>query len=338
MIPLRGFKVQGSDARSVLRALIETEMSVSTSAMSITVRNLTKLYGARPAVSNVSFNVEPGEVVGFLGPNGAGKSTTMKILTGYLPPTEGSVLVCDQEVSQHRSVRKAIGYLPEHNPLYLDMYVHEFLNFVGKVYGIHGAELKKRVGEIVERCGLTLEQNKKIEMLSKGYRQRVGLAQALLHDPQVLILDEPTTGLDPNQIVEIRQLIKSISANKTVLFSTHIMQEVQALCDRAIVINKGSIVADERIKDLMSRNAGVGTFIADFETPIDMNELKGIEGVSEVTLLSPTSFKILSSSGSDLRPAIFRFAADRNLSLLGLRQEENSLEAVFRDLTKSPAA
>jgi ABC-2 type transport system ATP-binding protein len=262
----------------------------------------------------------------------------MKILTGYLPPTEGSVLVCDQEVSQRRSVRKAIGYLPEHNPLYLDMYVHEFLNFVGKVYGMRGADLKKRVGEIVERCGLTIEQNKKIEMLSKGYRQRVGLAQALLHDPQVLILDEPTTGLDPNQIVEIRQLIKSISANKTVLFSTHIMQEVQALCDRAIVINQGSIVADERIKDLMSRNAGVGTFIADFETPIDLNEMKRIDGVSEVTSLSPTSFRIVSGSGSDLRPAIFRFAADRNLSLLGLRQEENSLESVFRDLTKSSAA
>lgn len=308
--------------------------------MSITVQNLTKLYGPRPAVRNISFSVGPGEVVGFLGPNGAGKSTTMKILTGYLPPTEGSVLVCDQEVSQQSEVRKKIGYLPEHNPLYLDMYVHEFLNFVGKVYGIRGSELKKRVGGIVEKCGLTIEQNKKIEMLSKGYRQRVGLAQALLHDPQVLILDEPTTGLDPNQIVEIRQLIKSISANKTVLFSTHIMQEVQALCDRAIVINHGVIVADDRVKDLMSRNAGVGTFIADFETAIEINDLSSIEGVTEVRALSPTSFRIISGTGTDLRPAIFRFAADRNLSLLGLRQEENSLESVFRDLTKketSPA-
>lgn len=222
--------------------------------MSITVRNLTKLYGTKPAVNNISFSVAPGEVVGFLGPNGAGKSTTMKIMTGYLPPTEGSVMVCDQEVARQRSVRKSIGYLPEHNPLYLDMYVHEFLHFIGKVYGIHGAELKRRVAETVERCGLTIEQNKKIEMLSKGYRQRVGLAQALLHDPQVLILDEPTTGLDPNQIVEIRQLIRSISTNKTVLFSTHIMQEVQALCHRAVIINKGEVVADDTIDNLLARS------------------------------------------------------------------------------------
>ncbi|HZY80041.1 MAG TPA: gliding motility-associated ABC transporter ATP-binding subunit GldA [Cyclobacteriaceae bacterium] len=306
--------------------------------MSITVRNLTKVYGSRAAVDNVSFQIGRGEVVGFLGPNGAGKSTTMKILTGYLPPTEGSVLVCDQEVSQQRSVRKTIGYLPEHNPLYLDMYVHEFLDFVGKVYGIHGSSLKKRVAEIVEQCGLTIEQNKKIEMLSKGYRQRVGLAQALLHDPQVLILDEPTTGLDPNQIVEIRQLIKSISANKTVLFSTHIMQEVQALCDRAIVINKGTIVADATIKDLVSRNEGVKIFVAEFETPIATTDLLEIEGVDDVQELTPSSFKLITNSGTDIRPSIFRFAADKNLSLLGLRQEENSLESVFRDLTKSPSA
>lgn len=306
--------------------------------MSITVKNLTKVYGSRAAVSNVSFTVAPGEVVGFLGPNGAGKSTTMKILTGYLPATDGSVLVCGQEVSQQRSVRKAIGYLPEHNPLYLDMYVHEFLNFVGKVYGIHGSDLRKKVADIVERCGLTIEQNKKIEMLSKGYRQRVGLAQALLHDPQVLILDEPTTGLDPNQIVEIRQLIKSISTNKTVLFSTHIMQEVQALCDRAIVINKGSIVADATIKDLVAGTEGVSSFIADFEEPLPVADLMSIDGVTEVIEISSASFRISSDKGTDLRPAIFRFAADRNLSLLGLRQEENSLESVFRDLTKNPTA
>jgi ABC-2 type transport system ATP-binding protein len=306
--------------------------------MSITVKNLTKVYGSRAAVSNVSFTVAPGEVVGFLGPNGAGKSTTMKILTGYLPATDGSVLVCGQEVSQQRSIRKAIGYLPEHNPLYLDMYVHEFLNFVGKVYGIHGSDLRKKVADIVERCGLTIEQNKKIEMLSKGYRQRVGLAQALLHDPQVLILDEPTTGLDPNQIVEIRQLIKSISTNKTVLFSTHIMQEVQALCDRAIVINKGSIVADATIKDLVAGTEGVSSFIADFEEPLPVADLMSIDGVTEVIEISSASFRISSDKGTDLRPAIFRFAADRNLSLLGLRQEENSLESVFRDLTKNPTA
>lgn len=223
--------------------------------MSITVRNLTKVYGHKPAVNNISFSVAPGQVVGFLGPNGAGKSTTMKIMTGYLPPTEGSVTVCDQDVSSSRTIRRSIGYLPEHNPLYLDMYVHEFLNFVGKVYGIRGADLKRKVADTVERCGLTIEQNKKIETLSKGYRQRVGLAQALLHDPEVLILDEPTTGLDPNQIVEIRQLIKSISANKTVLFSTHIMQEAQALCHRAVIINHGVLVADDTIDNLLARSS-----------------------------------------------------------------------------------
>jgi ABC-2 type transport system ATP-binding protein len=223
--------------------------------MSISVKNLTKVYGNKPAVNDISFSVAPGEVVGFLGPNGAGKSTTMKIMTGYLPPTRGTVMVCDQEVSHKKSVRKIIGYLPEHNPLYVDMYVHEFLHFVGKVYGIHGAELKRKIADTIERCGLTIEQNKKIEMLSKGYRQRVGLAQALLHDPQVLILDEPTTGLDPNQIVEIRQLIKSISANKTVLFSTHIMQEVQALCHRAVIINQGQVVADDTIDNLLARSS-----------------------------------------------------------------------------------
>jgi ABC-2 type transport system ATP-binding protein len=306
--------------------------------MSISVKNLTKVYGQRAAVSDISFSVAPGEIVGFLGPNGAGKSTTMKIMTGYLPPSSGIVRVCDEEVSQQKSVRRKIGYLPEHNPLYLDMYVHEFLSFVGKVYGIKGTELKKRVGEMVERCGLTVEQNKKIESLSKGYRQRVGLAQSLIHDPSVLILDEPTTGLDPNQIVEIRQLIKSISSNKTVLFSTHIMQEVQALCDRAIVINKGQIVADDQIRNLLSKNEGVSTFIADFETPIAADDLRSIAGVTNVIAISELSFRVISSAGMDLRPELFRFAADRKLSLIGLRQEENSLESVFRDLTKNPAS
>jgi ABC-2 type transport system ATP-binding protein len=306
--------------------------------MSITVKNLTKLYGQRAAVSDISFSVAPGEIVGFLGPNGAGKSTTMKIMTGYLPPTSGTVHLFDEEVSQQKSVRRRIGYLPEHNPLYLDMFVHEFLTFVGKVYGLKGSDLKRRVREMVERCGLTVEQNKKIESLSKGYRQRVGLAQALIHDPSVLILDEPTTGLDPNQIVEIRQLIKSISSNKTVLFSTHIMQEVHALCDRAIVINKGQIVADDQIKNLLSKTAGVSTFIADFESPIVADDLRTIAGVTDVVAISELSFRVTSSTGADLRPELFRFAADRKLSLIGLRQEENSLESVFRDLTRNPTA
>ncbi len=302
--------------------------------MSITVRHLSKVYGSRPAVNDISFSVAPGEIVGFLGPNGAGKSTTMKVMTGYLPPSSGSVLVCDQEVSQNPAVRRHIGYLPEHNPLYLDMYVHEFLRFVGKVYGLRGAQLTQRVAEMVERCGLTVEQNKKIESLSKGYRQRVGLAQAMLHDPQVLILDEPTTGLDPNQLVEIRQLIKSISADKTVLFSTHIMQEVHALCDRAVVINQGKIVADDQIKNLLAGQEGVATFVAEFDVEVPIDELAAIEGVNTVALVSARVYRLVSSQGMDLRPAIFRFAADRKLSLLGLRQEENTLESVFRELTQ----
>lgn len=305
--------------------------------MSIVVKDLTKTYGHRVAVHHVSFSVNPGEIVGFLGPNGAGKSTTMKIMTGYLPPTLGTILINNEEVVDNPGIRKSIGYLPEHNPLYLEMYVHEFLAFTGRVYGLKGEQLRTRIAEVIERCGLTIEQNKKIESLSKGYRQRVGLAAALIHDPGVLILDEPTTGLDPNQIVEIRQLIKNISANKTVIFSTHIMQEVVALCDRAVVINRGEVVADDQIKNLLSKNRSGSAFIADFETEVSIEELKQIPGVTEVKPLTMLSFKIVSSSGADLRSEIFRFAADRKMSLLGLKQEENSLESVFRELTQNPA-
>ncbi|CAG4988175.1 putative ABC transporter ATP-binding protein YxlF [Dyadobacter sp. CECT 9275] len=219
--------------------------------MSIKVDNLTKAYGSQLAVDGISFSLLPGEIVGFLGPNGAGKSTTMKILTGYLTPTSGSARVADFDVmSQSLSARRAIGYLPEHNPLYLDMYVKEFLLFSGKLYGIKGDKLKARVDEMVSLCGLEVEKKKKIGQLSKGYRQRVGLAQSFLHDPSVLILDEPTTGLDPNQIQEIRELIRTAGNNKTVLFSTHIMQEVEALCDRVIIINKGKVVNDSTLDNL----------------------------------------------------------------------------------------
>ncbi len=226
--------------------------------MSLQVQQLTKIYGAQRALDDISFSVRKGEIVGFLGPNGAGKSTTMKIATTYLPPTSGSVWVEGINVEhQPIEVKKMIGYLPEHNPLYLDMYVHEYLQFVGSVYGLRGTALRIRVRELVEMCGLVREQNKRIEALSKGYRQRVGLAQALIHNPQVLILDEPTSGLDPNQILEIRKLIKAISDNKTVIFSTHIMQEVQALCDRVIIINKGKIVADDSIENLLENNGNL---------------------------------------------------------------------------------
>ena len=219
--------------------------------MSIQVNNLTKVYGVQRAIDGISFNLKPGEIVGFLGPNGAGKSTTMKILTGYLKPSEGVAKVADYDVAaQSMSARRSIGYLPEHNPLYLDMYVREFLLFSGKLYGLSGDSLKSRVNEMIVMCGLEVEKHKKIGQLSKGYRQRVGLAQSFLHDPSVLILDEPTTGLDPNQIQEIRELIRTAGKDKTVLFSTHIMQEVEALCDRVIIINKGKVVSDSSLETL----------------------------------------------------------------------------------------
>ncbi|MFB0909245.1 MAG: ATP-binding cassette domain-containing protein, partial [Spirosomataceae bacterium] len=208
--------------------------------MSITVQNLTKIYGTQRAIDSLNFTIKKGEIVGFLGPNGAGKSTTMKIITGFLSATEGSAEVEGLSVTEQPiEVKKRIGYLPEHNPLYVDMYVREFLNFMGSLYGIESKQLKNRVAEIIELVGLSVEQHKKIGQLSKGYRQRVGLAHALIHNPEVLILDEPTTGLDPNQLVEIRNLIKSIGKEKTVILSTHIMQEVEALCERVIIINKG---------------------------------------------------------------------------------------------------
>lgn len=307
--------------------------------MSLQVSNLTKIYGQQKAVNNISFEVLPGEIVGFLGPNGAGKSTTMKISTGYMPPTAGQVLVKGMDVTtQSLQVRKVMGYLPEHNPLYLDMYVHEYLHFVGKVFELPTRELKNRVGEIIALCGLDREQNKKIEQLSKGYRQRVGLAQALIHNPQVLVLDEPTTGLDPNQILEIRKLIKEISASKTVIFSTHIMQEVQAICNRVIVINQGELVADAPVADLLNSQPQV-QIIVEFDKPIDEQKLAALAGVQQLVVVSSGVYKLTAVQGADLRPEVFRFATENNLSLVGLKQEQLSLEEIFRSLTaKTPQA
>jgi ABC-2 type transport system ATP-binding protein len=228
--------------------------------MSIKIQNLTKVYGTQKAIDNISFEINSGEILGFLGPNGAGKSTTMKILTGYLPASSGSAQVLNVEVSTDSlEVKQQIGYLPEHNPLYLEMYVKEFLEFVGSLYGLKSDNLKNRVIEVIDLVGLQIEQHKKIGELSKGYRQRVGLAQALIHNPEVLILDEPTTGLDPNQLVEIRNLIREVGKNKTVILSTHIMQEVEALCDRVIIINKGKIVIDETMDSLKKKNSNLET-------------------------------------------------------------------------------
>jgi ABC-2 type transport system ATP-binding protein len=302
--------------------------------MSLQIKGLTKIFGRQKALDNISFDIAEGEIVGFLGPNGAGKSTTMKIATGYLPPTEGTVYVGGHDVgSNPLEVKQITGYLPEHNPLYLDMFVHEYLNFTGSLYGLRGKKLKLRVGEMVEQCGLQREQNKKIEALSKGYRQRVGLAQALIHNPKVLILDEPTSGLDPNQLVEIRNLIKDISHNKTVVFSTHIMQEVRALCDRVILISKGKLVADDSLDNLMNRNTRSVVVVVEFENQVDIAELRAIPVIADVVLLSGSTYRIIPTENKDIRPEIFRFAADKNLSLVGLKQEENSLESIFQELT-----
>ncbi len=287
-------------------------------------------------MDDVSFSVGQGQILGFLGPNGAGKSTTMKIATCYLPPTSGTVLVNGYDVVKDpMAVRRSVGYLPEHNPLYLDMYVHEYLQFVASVYGLKSSIAKARIHEMVELCGLTLEQGKKIGALSKGYRQRVGLAQALVHDPQVLILDEPTTGLDPNQIIEIRSLIKRIGQDKTVIFSTHIMQEVTAICDRVVIINRGKIAADSDVASLQAGGRSEKVTLVEFEQPVDVALLQQIQGVLQVIPVNEITYRVTSRKDADIRSDVFRIAAERNLPLVGLRQEENSLEKIFQQLTKS---
>lgn len=304
--------------------------------MSIQVSRLTKSYGSQRAVDDISFTVREGEIVGFLGPNGAGKSTTMKIITGYLPPTSGTASVNGKDVTRDPMyVKRCTGYLGEHNPLYLDMYVREYLAFVAGIYGIPSARRNYRVEEMIGLCGLAIEQNKKIGMLSKGYRQRIGLAQALIHDPQVLVLDEPTSGLDPNQLIEIRKLIKTVSANKTVLFSSHILQEVEALCERVIVIHRGAIVADDRLENLTRKREHV--VIIEFSTPVPESTLMQVEGVASATRISDTKYRIAASSGHDIRTSLVRFSGDHNLPLVGLTQEETSLESVFSELTRAGA-
>ncbi len=303
--------------------------------MAIHVSHFTKIYGSQRAVNDISFQTQPGQIVGFLGPNGAGKSTTMKSITCYQPPTHGSITVCGYDVVQNpMEVRRNIGYLPEHNPLYLDMYVKEYLQFIGSVHGLSGGSLSRRIDQMVELCGLTREQKKKIGSLSKGYRQRVGLAQALIHDPQVLILDEPTTGLDPNQIVEIRQVIKDAGQQKTVIFSTHIMQEVEAICDRVIIINTGSIVADSTMKELQAQRKGAVRIVVEFATPIDTQLIASLAGVQSVQLRNGNTYEIVSDGTTDVRASVFQLATQQNWSLLGLQQEANTLEDIFRQLTK----
>jgi len=300
--------------------------------MSIEVKNLFKYYGNQAAVKDISFTVGSGEIVGFLGPNGAGKSTTMKIITGYINASGGSVNVCGKPVTVDTlDTRKMIGYLPEHNPLYLDMYVKEYLSFVGQIYRV--PNLKARVEEMIRLVGLELEQNKRIGQLSKGYRQRVGLAQAIIHDPEVLILDEPTSGLDPNQLADIRKLIKTIGKEKTVMLSTHIMQEVEAICDRVVIINRGEIVADDTAKELQLEGA-LQTVYVEFEGNVTRNKLKKITGVGRVEQ-TEEGWLLETSEDIDLRKNVAQFAQQNDILAVTLRKEEKSLEEVFKQLTKS---
>lgn len=299
--------------------------------MSIRVQGISKFYGKQTALNKVSFDIEKGEVVGFLGPNGAGKSTMMKIICAYLSPNEGEVLVCGKKISeQEQEIKKLIGYLPEHNPLYLDMYVKEFLNFM---CGVHQIKNKKeKIKEVIELTGLQSEQHKKIKALSKGYRQRVGLAHAIIHDPEVLILDEPTTGLDPNQIIEIRELIQKIGKEKTVMLSTHIMQEVEAICKRVIIIDKGEIVANQSIEELKSKEQ-IFVVEVEFENPVNEKLLQQIPDILKVTKSSDTLF-VIESSKDAVRKAISKFSLDQDNVIIKLNKRNATLEQVFHNLTK----
>jgi ABC-2 type transport system ATP-binding protein len=301
--------------------------------MSITVNNLTKNYGAQKAVDGISFKVDKGEIVGFLGPNGAGKSTTMKIITGYLPATTGTAEVCGLNVDGNSNeTKKKIGYLPEANPLYYDMYVREYLDFITNVHEVKNK--KDKIEEVIKTVGLTVEANKKIGQLSKGYKQRVGLAAALIHDPEVLILDEPTSGLDPNQIVEIREVIKKLGEHKTVLFSSHILQEVQAICDRVIIINKGMIVADDSLSNLQKGKTDEHIVLVEFKESISLQMLQSLGDVSGIEQLQNTGFKLQTKNPESVRKQLLELSLQNNWNIVSLQSERNSLEEIFKTLTR----
>ena len=305
--------------------------------MSIEIRNITKIYGTQKAVDNISFQVEKGQVVGFIGPNGAGKSTTMKIITGYLPPTEGKALVQGLDTrDQSMEVRKIIGYLPENNPLYTEMYVKEYLDYVLKLYPEKpgNPKAKELIQKAIELTGLNREQHKKIAALSKGYRQRVGLAQAIIHDPEVLILDEPTSGLDPGQIIEIRNLISQLGKEKTVLLSTHLMQEVEAICDRVILISRGKIMADGKPGEITTSGAeDKVTIVVEFDQPPSSEKLSSLPGIIEVKPLENNIFLIAAQADPDPRQGLFDFAVAQNRKVLSMQKKEKNLEEVFKELT-----
>jgi ABC-2 type transport system ATP-binding protein len=300
--------------------------------MSITISNLTKAYGTQKAVDDISFKAANNEIVGFLGPNGAGKSTTMKIITGYLDADSGIVTVNEVDVNKNPvEAKKQIGYLPEGNPLYYEMYVREYLSFVAGLHQIKNS--KKRIEEVIDLTGLKIESNKKIGQLSKGYKQRVGLAAALIHNPDVLILDEPTTGLDPNQIIEIRQLIKELGKNKTVLFSSHILQEVESICDKVIIINNGTIVADDSLSNLRLSNKAYHIVIVQFSGKVDPQVLLNLNDVQSVEEQSASVFKIQTSDPENVKRQLLKLSLENNLNIISLQSETKSLENIFRNLT-----
>ncbi|MBL0045796.1 MAG: gliding motility-associated ABC transporter ATP-binding subunit GldA [Flavobacteriales bacterium] len=301
--------------------------------MSISVRGVTKLYGTQKALDDVSFEISGTEVIGFLGPNGAGKSTMMKVLTGYIPQSSGEASVCGFDVREaSMDVKRNVGYLPEHNPLYTDMYVREYLAFVAGIFKLKNSTA--RVNEMIDVVGLDREAHKKIGALSKGYRQRVGLAQAMVHDPKVLILDEPTSGLDPNQLEEIRGLIKQLGREKTVMLSTHIMQEVEAICTRVIIIDKGRIVADDSAAQLRGAGLSREAVLVEFDADVAPNELRNIAGVDLVKKDGDRTWVLAFDPKNDIRPAVFEFAVKRGVKVLTLQKVERGLEEVFKELTK----
>ncbi|GAA4740076.1 gliding motility-associated ABC transporter ATP-binding subunit GldA [Flavisolibacter ginsenosidimutans] len=301
--------------------------------MSITVKNLTKIYGEQRAVDNISFSVNKGEIVGFLGPNGAGKSTTMKMITGYLQPDAGEITVSDIDVTKDPlASKKKVGYLPESNALYYDMYVKEYLDFVADVHSISNKQ--SAIGNVIEQVGLTKEKAKKIGQLSKGYKQRVGLAAALLHNPEVLILDEPTSGLDPNQIVEIRNVIKEQGKDKLVLFSSHILQEVEAICDRVIIINKGKIVADDKLSTLQKTSSSTIVRVS-FKEALEAEWLKRLPDAKTVSKVDAFSWTIETENPESVRKALLQLALEQNLNIVSLQSENKSLEEIFRTLTNN---
>ena len=302
--------------------------------MSIQVNQLVKIYGEQKVVNDISFHIGKGEIVGFLGPNGAGKSTTMKMITGYLKPDGGSAKVCDIDVAQNPiEAKRKIGYLPEANPLYYDMYVREYLQFIAGIHSIKN--IKEKVNRVIELTGLTLESKKKTGQLSKGYKQRVGLAAALIHSPEVLILDEPTSGLDPNQIIEIRNVIQQQAKDKTVLFSSHILGEVQAICNRIIIINKGQIVADDSIQNIGSSNTQNNVHIQ-FDKPVDATLLSQLSTVKSVQKTGNASYRLQTANDADTRRQLLELTLQQNLNIVSLQSEGNNLEDVFRQLTNNP--